>query len=64
MKVGKRLKHEGDQLSDRKTKRTKVGESLRRALYCFEATLCFVMNGYVLEMENGGLELWLPEICL
>ncbi|XP_076823975.1 uncharacterized protein LOC143469915 isoform X2 [Clavelina lepadiformis] len=56
MKVGKRLKHEGDQLSDRKTKRTKVGESLRRALYYFEATLCFVMNGYVLEMENESGE--------
>nr|CAB3220449.1 AF4/FMR2 family member 4 [Phallusia mammillata] len=54
MREGKRLKHEGDACADTRTGRTRMGESLSRALIYFEAALCFVMNGYMLEMENGN----------
>jgi len=54
MREGKRLKHEGDACTDALTGRTKPGEALSRALTYFEAALCFVMNGYMLEQENGN----------
>ena len=54
MREGKRLKHEGDSYTDMKTGRTRTGESLSRALLYFEASLCFLMNGFMLEVENSS----------
>ncbi|XP_009857622.2 uncharacterized protein LOC100178614 isoform X1 [Ciona intestinalis] len=54
MRDGKRLKHEGDAFTDSRTGRTRVGESLSRALVYYDAALCFIMNGYTLELENGN----------
>ena len=54
MREGKRLKHEGDSYADSKTGRTRNGESLSRALLYFEASLCFLMNAFMLEVENNN----------
>ena len=53
---GKRLKHDGDALTDSRTGRTKSGEALNRALHYFDAALCFLMGGCALERdyENGN----------
>lgn len=52
MREGKRMKHEGDSMVDSRNGRTRLGEALTRALSYFEASLFFIMSGYVMENES------------
>lgn len=47
------MKHDGDGMVDSRTGRTRQGDALIRALSYFEASLFFIMSGYVMENESS-----------
>ena len=62
---GKRLKHDGDALTDSRTGRTKSGEALNRALHYFDAALCFLMGGCALERDyENGNNIYFAVLCV